>query len=104
MGNYPNDKVYQIRMEKHDLTQIVDTIQLIPISHGYSDAGVLGYGMTVEPKFTGNFNHIIMSYGSTRFDTITNVSYTRSKCNRMEEIAYFWNGEYSNDASREIHQ
>lgn len=96
-------KILHIKTEKHDFNAVVDTIWLIN-NLSYSYPNDLNFKTRVMPIFTGDFNHIIVSYNFTRFDTITNVSYTRSECNRLEEVAYFWNGEYSNDASLEIHQ
>ena len=93
--------VMQIRTEKGNLSNVVDTIYLWPISYNSQDLG--NYDITVEPKFIGDYEHILMLSGSSRIDTMTSVSHTRGKCNIMKEVAYLWNGEYSNENHRHIH-
>lgn len=102
----PIGEVYQIRTEKHDLSKVVDTLVLKNIRYWHPHARRSPYDsvITVQPSFIGDYNHIIMSFDSTRFDTIIYVSHARGRCNILQEVVYFWNGEYSTDPSREVKQ
>ncbi len=91
-------KVYQIRTQKNNLTKVIDVVELE--SFGYGDPQ--RNNMTVEPILLEDFSYILMSFDSTQLDTITGIRATRNRCGRLEEISYYWNGDYSTESSLQV--
>ena len=91
--------VLQIRTVKGDVSQVIDTLRLRSANSYFDDRTP---SITVEPIFVGEYDYLIAPLYYGRVDTITSVSHTRGKCNIMKEVAYLWNGNYSNDNHREI--
>jgi len=92
--------VYDIRTNKNNIDDIIDTVILQAI---YLDPNDTIRDFRIQLFLEeGKYNHILMAPDSSRFDTVSNIKVLRDKCDKIETQEIYWNGNYTTETYFEI--
>jgi hypothetical protein len=87
--------LYDVRFERGGLTKVIDTLTIGEFN------SINKYTQLLEFE-ESMYNHILFTSNGKNVDTITDVHFSRDKCDDLKEFEYRFNGVFSTKNRRTV--